>query len=98
MNFLKITLLVLLTQALPSFADDKAGSTGASEKIEKINAVITERFAKADVDKDGTLTLDEAKSGMPRVAKEYTAIDTAGSGKITAEQIKTHMDAAYGGK
>ncbi|SJM95997.1 hypothetical protein [Crenothrix polyspora] len=91
MNFLKITLLVLLTQVLPSFAD-------ASEKIEKINAVITERFAKADVDKDGTLTLDEAKSGMPRVAKEYTAIDTAGSGKITAEQIKTHMDAAYGGK
>jgi hypothetical protein len=96
MNFLKITLLVLLTQALPSFAE--AASTGSSEKIEKINAVITERFAKADVDKDGTLTLDEAKSGMPRVAKEYTAIDTAGTGKITAEQIKTHMDAAYGGK
>lgn len=95
MNFLKMTLfaLGLLAESNHCFAEDKE----SAEKIKKLNATITERFAKADGDKDGTITLEEAKKGMPRVAEDFTAIDTAGSGKVTAEQIKTYMAAKYAG-
>ena len=97
MNFFKIVLLACFLQSLPSLADDSASSNGSvvSGKIEKINAEIDKRFTKADKDKDGTLTLSEAQSGMPRVAKNFTAIDTAGAGTVNINQIKTYMAAQF---
>ena len=36
---------------------------------------IDQRFALADKNKDGKLTLAEAKEGMPRVASNFSRID-----------------------
>jgi len=49
---------------------------------------IDERFAAADKNKDGKLTLDEARAGMPRVADNFDRIDTQKRGYVTLDQIK----------
>lgn len=53
---------------------------------------IDERFAAADKNKDGKLTLDEARAGMPRVAENFDRIDTQKRGYVTLEQIKAAAD------
>ncbi|MEN9879498.1 MAG: hypothetical protein RIQ55_144 [Pseudomonadota bacterium] len=53
---------------------------------------IDERFAAADKDKDGKLTLDEARAGMPRVADNFDKIDSQKRGYVTLEQIKAAAD------
>lgn len=49
---------------------------------------IEEKFKAADKDGDGKLTLEEAKAGMPRIAKAFSKIDKDKKGFITVDQIK----------
>ena len=51
------------------------------------------RFAKADKNGDGKLTLDEAKSGMPLVAKDFSKIDVENKGYVTLDQVKAALTA-----
>ena len=53
---------------------------------------IDERFAAADKNNDGKLTLDEARAGMPRVADNFDKIDSQKRGYVTLEQIKAAAD------
>jgi Ca2+-binding EF-hand superfamily protein len=53
---------------------------------------IDQRFAMADKNKDGKLTLEEAKAGMPRVAANFSRIDTQNKGYVTAAEIKAMAD------
>ena len=53
---------------------------------------IDERFAAADKNKDGKLTLEEAKAGMTRVAANFQRIDTQKKGYLTAAEIKAMAD------
>ena len=73
-------LAVTATFAQPAWA-----SSAMDEQIDK-------KFAAADVDHDGKLTLEEAKAGMPRVAKNLDKIDTGKKGYVTADQIKAMAD------
>ena len=50
--------------------------------------LIEDKFKAADKDNDGRLTLDEAKAGMPRVAKGFAKIDSDNKGYVTVDQIK----------
>jgi Ca2+-binding EF-hand superfamily protein len=45
------------------------------------------RFDKADTNKDGKLTLAEAKAGMPAVARTFTALDAKKVGYLTRDQV-----------
>ncbi len=45
-------------------------------------------FKVADKDNDGSLTRDEAKA-MPRVAKNFDAIDADKSGTVTEKKFTT---------
>lgn len=55
-------------------------------------------FAKADKDNDGTLDKEEAKA-MPRVAKNFDAIDGDKDGTVTMEEIHKFMQSQHmGGK
>ncbi len=49
---------------------------------------IAERFASADTNHDGQLTLAEAEAGMPRVAANFTKIDADKSGTVTLAEIE----------
>lgn len=53
---------------------------------------IDERFAAADKNNDGKLTLAEAQVGMPRVAENFDKIDTQKRGYVTLDQIKAAAD------
>ena len=48
-------------------------------------------FSAADKDGNGRLTLEEAKAGMPRVAKNFDRIDKDKKGYVTLDQIKAMM-------
>jgi hypothetical protein len=61
-----------------------------------MDSMIDKRFKEADKNKDGKLTLDEAKEGMPRVAKNFDQLDAERRGYVTVEQIKKAV-ASQGG-
>jgi Ca2+-binding EF-hand superfamily protein len=53
------------------------------------NKEISERFAKCDTNRDGKLTLAEAKGCMPRIYDHFSYIDTANKGYVTVAEIQT---------
>jgi len=57
----------------------------------RMDAVLEQRFKAANATADGKLTLEQAKAGMPRVAKNFDKIDTDHKGYITLQQIKDAM-------
>ncbi len=58
-----------------------------------IDMQLTKRFLAADKNKDGKLTLEEAKGGMPRIAKGFDRIDATKRGFLTLAQIKIFVAA-----
>lgn len=53
---------------------------------------IDARFAQADKNHDGKLTLEEAQAGMPKVAANFDKLDTEKKGYLTVDQIKAAAD------
>ena len=51
-------------------------------------------FKKADKDNDGTLDREEAKA-MPKVAKNFDAIDVDKDGTVSLDEIHTYMKARH---
>jgi Ca2+-binding EF-hand superfamily protein len=51
-------------------------------------------FKKADADNDGTLDKQEA-TAMPRVAKNFDAIDTDKDGTVSMDEIRAFMQAQH---
>jgi Ca2+-binding EF-hand superfamily protein len=49
---------------------------------------IAERFAKCDTNRDGKLTLNEAKGCMPRIYDNFSMIDVQGRGYVTVAEIQ----------
>jgi len=80
---------ILCAAALLAVAAHFAQPAWASSAMDK---EIDEKFAAADVNRDGKLTLEEAKAGMPRVAKNFDKIDADKKGYVTADQIKAMAD------
>jgi Ca2+-binding EF-hand superfamily protein len=74
-----------------SLDEIKAAMTHAKKSMhEKGEAA----FKKADADNDGTLDKTEAKA-MPRVAKNFDAIDADKDGTVSMEEIHTFMKAQH---
>ncbi len=72
-----IGLASFVLAATPAIADDASR-----------NKEIQERFAKCDINRDGKLTLDEAKSCMPRIYDHFSRIDEQNKGYVTVTQIE----------
>jgi Ca2+-binding EF-hand superfamily protein len=62
--------------------------TPAHAEESKRDQQIEEKFKAADTNHDGKLTLVEAKSGMPRVARGFSKIDADNKGYVTVDEIK----------
>ena len=67
-----------------------AGSLAQTMTTSQANEIkqAEERFAAADKNADGKLTLEEAKAGMPRIASSFSKIDVDKKGYVTLDQIK----------
>lgn len=68
---------VFIFIATPVYADDASR-----------NKEIQERFAQCDVNRDGKLTLNEAKGCMPRIYDHFRRIDEQNKGYVTVAQIE----------
>jgi hypothetical protein len=55
---------------------------------------LQDRFDAANVTHDGHLTLEQARSKMPSVARDFAAIDTDNKGYVTIDQIRDHARTA----
>lgn len=82
---MKIKTLTLLLSLL-SLVATNAGAESFRDRM------IDEKFAAADKNQDGKLTLAEAKAGMPKVAANFDKIDLQGRGYVTLDQIKAAAD------
>ena len=51
---------------------------------------IAVRFEAANVTHDGHLTLEQAKAGMPAIARHFDEIDTKKAGYLTLDQVRTY--------
>lgn len=76
--------LLLASLSIAALADDTAND----ERRAKIRAKMIEKFNAADTNHDGKLTLEEAQAGLPRLAQNFSKIDTAGRGYITIDDIR----------
>ena len=76
-NFGLIGAAVFIFIATPVYADEASR-----------NKEIQERFAQCDVNRDGKLTLNEAKGCMPRVYDHFSRIDEQNKGYVTVAQIE----------
>jgi Ca2+-binding EF-hand superfamily protein len=69
-----------------------AAATSYEEAIAQFEA----RFAKADANKDGKLTKQEAKDGeMTRLSRFFGRVDSDGDGFVTKAQLKARIDERY---
>src|SRR5258706_366235 len=95
-------LFATATAAMAAEEDVKADPKAKDEmnNPSKDQRVMQEKgdaaFKKADKDNDGTLDRKEAKA-MPRVAKNFNAIDTDSDGTVSLDEVHTYM-AAHPGK
>jgi Ca2+-binding EF-hand superfamily protein len=62
--------------------------TAASADEASRNKEIQERFAQCDVNRDGKLTLNEAKGCMPRIYDHFSRIDAQNKGYVTVAEIE----------
>jgi hypothetical protein len=69
------------------FTSNVAAQGAESARQEKMRADLEKRFRAADTNADGRLSRDEAKAGMPRIYRNFDAIDTDKKGSISLEQI-----------
>lgn len=84
----KSMALILMFATLP-VAASAAPRMGGS-MLAQNGSKLEQRFNQADTNHDGKLTMDEAKAGMPRVAKHFDDMDTEHRGYVTLDQIKTY--------
>jgi Ca2+-binding EF-hand superfamily protein len=66
-------------------------ATGVQAQSRPDPQQIAAKFQAADKNQDGKLTLEEAKAGMPRVAKVFSKIDVENKGYVTLEQIQAFV-------
>jgi len=78
----------LLLPALPiaAMADEPPKTDAAPAHHTRMTR--EQHFAKANTAGDGHLTLDEAKSGFPLVAKHFANIDVDGKGYVTFKDLQ----------
>ncbi len=91
MNVFKTVNKMTLISAVLGLASLTISFSSAAQDSEKVKQ-LEEKFKAADKNADGKLTLDEAKDGMPRVAKAFDKIDTQKNRYITLDQIKAVMN------
>ncbi len=77
-----------LVQHFDELDTNKDGSLSKDELKAGHRKVRQARFAKIDQNNDGHISLPEAESSAPMLAKHFTTIDTNGDGFLTPEELQ----------
>ena len=97
MNKFMLTAAAVFSLTASAWAQQPpaSGSNPDPQRAEQMRAKhqqrMQEHFRRADKDGDGTLSKAEAEAAMPRLAKDFDAIDANKDGKITQDEIKAHL-------
>ncbi|MHC1481334.1 EF-hand domain-containing protein [Frateuria aurantia] len=75
---------------LPSIVIASPQAEGGSPRMQRMVQMLEQRFAAADSNHDGKLSLGEAQAGMPHVAQHFQDIDTAHQGYVTLAEIEAY--------
>ena len=67
-------------------------------RLEKARSELQKRFDAADTNKDGKLTRQEAQAKMPKVYKNFDAIDASHAGSISLADIETFVASKKGSR
>ena len=86
-------MLAAFVAVAPAFAQQGQGQQMTPEQREQRMA---DHFNTADTNHDGKLSLDEAKAGLPMVARNFDQIDTGHTGSVTLEQMRAYAKAHMG--
>ena len=87
------SLLALALGAGVAVAQTPAAPPSATTAHPHTRMTLKDRFAQANTTNDGHLTLDQAKAGLPRVAKNFAAIDKDNKGYVTLTDIHDYYKA-----
>ena len=88
--------LAAVAVVLPSFAQEQGQEQRQRMTPEQREQRMAERFNTADTNHDGKLSLDEAKAGLPMVARNFDQIDTEHTGSVTLEQLRAYAKTRMG--
>jgi hypothetical protein len=100
MRFSRIAVLTASALALSLAAGVASAQTPASPApaaadtaapAHHTRMTMNERFAAANTTNDGHLTLDQAKAGMPMVAKHFTEMDKDNKGYVTLADVHAYL-------
>jgi hypothetical protein len=84
-----LACLAIALLALPWAAP---AQIGLGKTAEYAKNQLHSKFLKADKDKDGFLTREEAEAGnMPKTVMNFDKIDTTGRGKVSEKEIQTFL-------
>jgi Ca2+-binding EF-hand superfamily protein len=72
---------------------EKQKGESGTDRREQGKKRFEEQFKKADTDGDGALSKAEVEKSMPRMARDFDAIDANKDGKVTPDEIRSHMQA-----
>ena len=85
-----------VTTPAPTVPPPAATATPGTEQVAPVIAPrrpgrkLQERFDEANTTHDGHLTLEQARTKMPSVARDFAIIDKDRLGYVTEEQIREH--------
>jgi len=90
---LATSILALSLGASVAVAQTPAAPPAAEAEHPHKRMSLKDRFAQANTTNDGHLTLDQAKAGLPRVAKNFAVIDKDNRGYVTLTDIQDYYKA-----
>jgi hypothetical protein len=87
LRMLLLPALALPALSVAAMADEPATTEVAPAHHTRMTR--EQHFAKANTAGDGHLTMEEAKSGFPLVAKHFADMDVDGKGYVTIKDLQT---------